>query len=72
MPILAEGRLLWGKRQERDGVVERRNQGGDDAISFLAFTPPKPPFGEDWHPTLATHKKMSAELNAHLRKELGW
>jgi len=54
------------------GVVERRNQGGDDAISFLAFTPQKPPFGEDWHPTLATHKKMSAELNAHLRKELGW
>jgi lysophospholipase L1-like esterase len=54
------------------GVDERRNQGGDGNVSFLAFTPQKPPVGEDWHPTLVTHKKMSAELNAHLRKVLGW
>ncbi len=54
------------------GVVERRRQGGDDKISFFALTPQSAPFGEDWHPTLATHAKMSKELTAHLKKSLGW
>jgi lysophospholipase L1-like esterase len=54
------------------GVVERRRQGGDDNMSFLALTPQTAPYGEDWHPSLATHRKMAAELQAHLKKTLGW
>lgn len=54
------------------GVVERRREGGDDRISFLAMTPQSPPFGEDWHPTLATHRRMARELRTHLERTLGW
>ncbi|HEV8244264.1 MAG TPA: SGNH/GDSL hydrolase family protein [Polyangiaceae bacterium] len=54
------------------GVVERRRQGGDSNVSFLALTPQSPPFGEDWHPTLATQRKMASELVAHLKKVLTW
>jgi len=66
-----EGRLSKFNAWVR-GVVDRRKEGGDDNISFLPFTPQTAPYGEDWHPTLATHKKLSAELTAHLKKTLGW
>jgi lysophospholipase L1-like esterase len=54
------------------GVVDRRKEGGDGNVSFLAFTPQSAPYGEDWHPTLATHRKLAGELSAHLKKVLGW
>ncbi len=54
------------------GVVERRRQGGDHNVSFLALTPQSPPFGEDWHPTVKTHRKMAGELTAHLKSAIAW
>ncbi len=54
------------------GVIERRKQGGDSNMSFFAMTPQSPPFGEDWHPTLATHQKMASELVNHLKSVIAW
>ena len=54
------------------GAVERRKAQGDARISFFALAPQTPPFGEDWHPTLDTHARMSRELEGHLREKLGW
>ncbi len=54
------------------GAVERRKAQGDTRISFLALAPQAPPFGEDWHPSLATHARMAGEVEHHLREKLGW
>lgn len=48
-------------------VVQARHAAGDSRVYFFAFTPQTSPFGEDWHPTVATHQRMAAELVPFLR-----
>lgn len=71
--ILAVGPMLnnswppgydaWTSIQEDVGsVVSARQQAGDLDIHLLVHTPQQSPYGEDWHPTEATHSQMAAEL----------
>jgi lysophospholipase L1-like esterase len=48
-------------------VVQGFNQQGDLQVYYLAFTPQDEPYGEDWHPTAATHEAMSIRLVEFIR-----
>jgi len=54
-----------------DAAVKRRNALGDTAVKRYAFATPNAKPGCDWHPSLATHRKMAAELEVVLRKHVG-
>ncbi len=57
------GYAAWTSIQEDVGaMVSARRQAGDADIHFLAHTPQQSPYGEDWHPTEATHNQMATEL----------
>ncbi|HXT20892.1 MAG TPA: SGNH/GDSL hydrolase family protein, partial [Thermoanaerobaculia bacterium] len=43
---------------------------GDAKVHYLALTPQQPPYGEDWHPTVATHEQMAREVATEIRRLL--
>jgi lysophospholipase L1-like esterase len=47
-------------------VVDDCNQLGDAAVWFFTFTPQSAPYGEDYHPSFYTHRRMAQELIAFL------
>jgi lysophospholipase L1-like esterase len=53
-------------------VMETRQAEADANVFFLAFEPQTGPYGEDWHPTLATHRAMAGVLTPFLSNLLGW
>lgn len=42
---------------------------GYNQIHSLELSPQQPPFGEDFHPTIATHQKMADELVSFIKKQ---
>jgi lysophospholipase L1-like esterase len=67
------GAQAWTRAQvDVKAVVAMRQAAGDSNVHLVTFEPQSEPWGEDFHPTLATHQKMAAELSAALRKILGW
>lgn len=48
-------------------VVKGFNDRGDARVHYLAFTPQTGPYGEDWHPTAATHEAMATRLTELIR-----
>ena len=76
-PMLSDyyppGEKAWTNAQaDVQTAVAARVQAGDRNVHFLAFSPQAAPFGEDWHPTLATHRKMAEQLSTKLKAILGW
>ena len=76
-PMLSDhyppGENVWTKAQaDIKTVVAARAAAGDSNVHFVAFAPQTAPYGEDWHPTVATHQKMAEQLSAKLREILGW
>lgn len=59
-------------RADVRAAVEQRERAGDRNVRVVFFEPQTPPFGEDWHPTAATHAKMAAQLAPLLKHWLGW
>lgn len=53
-------------------VVQQFVDGGDDKVLYFALSPQSPPYGEDWHPTVATHQRMADALSAFIKEELSW
>lgn len=56
-------------------IVSDVNQAGDKKVSVLDFGVQdigKDGIGGDWHPSIKTHQKMAAKLEAALKKDLGW
>ncbi len=43
-------------------IVETRNTAGDADVHLLVLPQQTEPYGEDWHPTAATHEDLAAEL----------
>lgn len=43
-------------------AVQSVNQVGDSIVYFYNFTPQTEPFGEDYHPSIKTHRQMADEL----------
>lgn len=59
-------------RSDVRSVVDERVGAGDDQVYYFEFTPQSSPYGEDWHPTVATHQTMADSLVAFIRTELDW
>ncbi len=62
------GQLHWSTIQGWvSSVVKGFNDRGDARVHFLAFTPQTGPYGEDWHPSPATHQAMATRLTEFIR-----
>jgi lysophospholipase L1-like esterase len=46
--------------------------GIDANVSYFALTPQTAPYGEDWHPSAATHQSMAAQLKPFIQTKTGW
>jgi len=55
-----------------ESVVNSVNGSGDKNIYFFPMVPQSAPFGEDWHPSLHTHKSMAEQIVPYLKKITGW
>lgn len=54
------------------GMVADFNDSGDAEIYYLKLNPQQAPYGEDWHPSLATHKIMADATVARIKEITGW
>jgi lysophospholipase L1-like esterase len=59
-------------RQDVAEVIKQRRRAGDGELHYVEFAPQGPPFGEDWHPTVATHARMADVLTQAVEKLLNW
>ncbi|WPB80252.1 SGNH/GDSL hydrolase family protein [Archangium violaceum] len=71
-PMLSDGypagQFHWSTLQEQvSSVVKGFNDRGDTRVHYLAFTPQSAPYGEDWHPSAATHQAMATRLTEFIR-----
>lgn len=76
-PMLSDayppGAQAWSNAQaDVRAAVAARVAAGDQNVHVVFFAPQSGPFGEDWHPSAATHAQMAEQLAATLRKVLGW
>jgi lysophospholipase L1-like esterase len=75
-PMLSDsyppGYQAWTSiRADVGSVVDSLTKSGDRNVYYFEFTPQVAPFGEDWHPTVATHTKMANALAAFIRETKG-
>ncbi len=67
------GEMAWTRIQEDlSEVIRARETAGDTRLLLQAFSPQTGPWGQDYHPTLATHAMMAEQVVARLRTALGW
>lgn len=67
------GENRWTKlRNYLNGVVKKANEKGDASVYYFELTPQTGPYGEDWHPSNATHKQMSEAIIPFIKKITGW
>ncbi|HTV19791.1 MAG TPA: SGNH/GDSL hydrolase family protein [Polyangiaceae bacterium] len=72
-PMLSDGYppgvMAWTTIQaDVSAVVDGFRARGDDNVHFLALTPQSAPYGEDWHPTVATHQRMADAVVAEIQR----
>jgi hypothetical protein len=68
-----EGYEAWTSiRSDVREVVGSFVADGDERVFYFEFVAQSSPYGEDWHPTLATHQRMADALTAFIEEELGW
>jgi lysophospholipase L1-like esterase len=53
-------------------AIAERAAAGDRNLHLLVVSPQTGPWGEDWHPTVLTHRKLAEALSAKLKEILGW
>ena len=66
-PMLSDGypsgyRALTRVRESLEAIVAARAADGDGDVHFLELPQQSAPYGEDWHPTVATHMSMAGDL----------
>lgn len=76
-PMLSDshplGASAWTNAQaDVAAAVAARQAVGDGNVHVVKFEPQSGPWGEDWHPTVATHRRMAGQLSDALGKILGW
>ncbi len=63
-----EGKKCWSRIQGNLKKVQEHFQAkGNTKIYTFFFTPQQGPYGEDYHPSLATHIKMAEELTTFIQ-----
>lgn len=70
-PMLTGGDLDTA-RTDIAAAVNARKAAGDERVKSYEMTTLNPNPGCDYHPNLATHAAMAAELEAELRADLDW
>lgn len=71
-PLLSGNMLATARRNIRTAVDARIAAGDTNVDTYELTTPNAEPVGCDWHPSLAVHAAMAAELEAPIKKKLGW
>jgi lysophospholipase L1-like esterase len=72
-PMLS-GDNLDSARTNIQSVVDTQALTGDDNIGFIEFPVQDAAngYGEDWHPSVATHELMAEQLANQIEDDLGW
>jgi len=72
-PMLS-GDNLSSARDYISSVVNSLLSSGDARMHFIEFPAQDGSlgYGEDWHPSVATHQLMANQLAAQIRSDLGW
>ena len=66
------GTYSWTRIQHCvSSIVQAYNDKGDLHVYYLMLKPQQAPFGEDWHPTVATHQEMADTLLPVIRRITG-
>ena len=75
----ALGPMLYGDgltaaRTNIQSVVSSQTAAGDSKIHFIEFPQQDANngYGEDWHPSITTHKLMANQLVEQIENDLGW
>jgi lysophospholipase L1-like esterase len=68
----ADYQALTSIRSDVQGTVNARTTGGDTNVFYFEFPVQSSPYGEDWHPTIATHQTMADSLAAFILQTKGW
>jgi len=64
------GEMAWTNVQaDVQQVVQQRKDAGDTKIFYIAFDPQTGPWGEDYHPTVATHAAMATKLTEFIKTQ---
>lgn len=76
-PMLSDfypaGEMAWTSiRADIKTVVEDRKLLGDTNLQTLFFDPQGGPWGQDYHPTAATHQEMADKLVPFVKGVSGW
>lgn len=70
-PLLGGSQLSTARRNIQ-AAVDARVAAGDQNVGVVPINTPNTAPGCDWHPSVAVHAAMAAELAAPLRQKLGW
>jgi lysophospholipase L1-like esterase len=72
-PLLTRGARTQA-RAYIEGAVTELTTAGDARVTYLEFDEPEPGdgYGCDYHPSLATHRKMAAKLAEAIQAVTGW
>jgi lysophospholipase L1-like esterase len=68
-----EGAKAWTRIQtDIKAIVAAKNKSGDEKIYYYKSDPQKAPFGEDYHPTAATHAAVANGLTNFIKSVVSW
>jgi lysophospholipase L1-like esterase len=72
-PML-NGSNLTSARDYINTVVSQLKSAGDSKVHFIEFPAQDGSlgYGEDWHPSTATHARMANQLVTQIKTDLGW
>lgn len=72
-PMLS-GDNLTNARDFITTVVNQFQSAGDSKVHFIEFPMQDGTlgYGEDWHPSVATHAQMASQLVQKIKADLGW
>jgi hypothetical protein len=72
-PML-NGDSLTAAKDYINSTVTAKKASGDQKIHFIEFPMQVEAngYGEDWHPSLITHKLMADQLSTQIKDDLGW
>ena len=67
------GGLHWTRIKDYvQSVVTTKNNAGDSNVFYFMMDPQSPPYGEDWHPTAATHNIMATGITNFINSKVTW
>ena len=67
------GANSWTRmRNYLNSIVKKANDKGNKVVYYFELTPQSAPYGEDWHPSNATHQKMADAITPFIKTISGW